>query len=145
MVKRAMGNKPAYRDIELLQKVPFHDLDPMHVVWHGNYFKYFDIARFDLFKAAGIDLYEYSFSKHISFPVSRSSIKHISPLRHHDEFICKAVVTEAEYKIAMDFEIRLKETGQLCTRGKSEQVAVAMPEMKLLYRIPEDITSSLLV
>ena len=23
----------------------FHDCDPMHVVWHGNYFKYFEIAR----------------------------------------------------------------------------------------------------
>ena len=23
----------------------FHDCDPMQVVWHGNYFKYFEIAR----------------------------------------------------------------------------------------------------
>ncbi len=140
-----MTGKPAYRSIEIIQKVPFHDLDPMHVVWHGNYFKYFDTARFELFKEAGIDLYEYSFSKGVSFPVSRSSIKHISPLKYHDAFICKAVVTEAEYKIAMDFEIRLKETGMITTRGKSEQVAVNVSEMKLQFRIPEDITSSLLV
>ncbi len=25
--------------------LPFHDLDPMRVVWHGNYMKYFEIAR----------------------------------------------------------------------------------------------------
>lgn len=145
MVKKIEKKKPTYRHFETLHKVPFHDLDPMHVMWHGNYFKYFDVTRFDLFKAAGIDLYDYSISKQISFPVSRSSIKHIAPLKFHDEFICQAVVTEAEYKIAINFEIRLKDTGQVCARGKSEQVAVRVPEMTLLYRIPEDITSSLLV
>lgn len=145
MVKKKEKKTAAYRQIETVHKVPFHDLDPMHVMWHGNYYKYFDITRFDLFKSAGIDLYEYSFSKQISFPVSRSSIKHIAPLKFHDEFVCKAVVTEAEYKVAINFEIKLKESGQICARGKSEQVAVRVPEMTLLYRMPEDITSSLLV
>ncbi len=145
MVTKNENKTPVYRHIETIHKVPFHDLDPMRVMWHGNYYKYFDIARFELFKAGGIDLYEYSFSKGVSFPVSRSSIKHIAPLKFHDEFICKAVATEAEYKIAINFEIRLKDTGQICARGKGEQVAVRVPEMTLLYRIPEDITSSLLV
>jgi len=145
MVKKNENKKPVYKHFETVNKVPFHDMDPMHVMWHGNYYKYFDVTRFDLFKAAGIDLYEYSFSKQVSFPVSRSSIKHIAPLKFHDEFICKATVTEAEYKIGINFEIRLKETGQVCARGKSEQVAVRVPEMTLLFRIPEDITSALLV
>ncbi|NDY72600.1 acyl-CoA thioesterase [Desulfobacter hydrogenophilus] len=145
MVKKNEHKKPVYKHFETEHKVPFHDMDPMHVMWHGNYYKYFDVTRFDLFKAAGVDLYEYSFSKQVSFPVSRSSIKHIAPLKFHDEFICKATVTEAEYKIGINFEIRLKETGQICARGKSEQVAVRVPEMTLLFRIPEDITSALLV
>lgn len=145
MVKKNKKEKPAYKHFETVHKVPFHDMDPMHVMWHGNYYKYFDVTRFDLFKSAGIDLYEYSFSKQVSFPVSRSSIKHIAPLKFHDEFICKATVTEAEYKIGMDFEIRRQDTGQICARGKSEQVAVRVPEMTLLFRIPEDITSALLV
>ncbi|MFH1152684.1 MAG: acyl-CoA thioesterase [Pseudomonadota bacterium] len=140
-----MSAAPVYKSIEILQRVPFHDLDPMHVVWHGNYFKYFDTARFELFKQAGVDLYEYSFSRMVSFPVSRSSIKHIAPLKYNDEFICRARVTEAEYKIVMEFEIRLRENGQICARGRSEQVAVAVPEMKLQYRIPEDITRALMV
>jgi acyl-CoA thioester hydrolase len=25
--------------------IPFHDVDMMGVVWHGNYFRYFEIAR----------------------------------------------------------------------------------------------------
>ena len=30
-------------EIEL--RPAFHDCDPMNVVWHGNYFKYLEIAR----------------------------------------------------------------------------------------------------
>lgn len=124
---------------EIKMKVAFHDLDPMQVVWHGNYMKYFDVARFGLFNQVGIDLYDYMVTKKYVFPVTRSSIKHIAPLKPFDEFICRATVTEAMYKIAMDFEIRLAEDGRLCTRGNSEQLAVRYPEMEMEFEVPKDI------
>jgi len=129
--------------LEVKLSIPFHDLDPMHVVWHGNYFKYFDIARFELFKQAGVDLYTYSMKHGIIFPVTRSSTKHIIPLRHDDEIICRATVTEAVNKIGIDFEIRLAENGKLCTRGRGEQLAVNLPKMELLLEIPHDVTAAL--
>lgn len=128
---------------EMKLRVPFHDLDPLQIVWHGNYLKYFDIVRFGLFKAAGVDLYRYSLKQQIIFPVTRFSVKHIVPLRFDDEFICKATVTEAVYKIAIDFEIRLPENGQVCTRGKSEQLSVKLPEMEMQFEIPAEITRAL--
>jgi acyl-CoA thioester hydrolase len=129
--------------IEVPMRVVFSDLDPMHVVWHGNYLKYFDAARFALFDAFGVDLYRYSIEKRIAFPVTRQSTKHILALRHNDAFVCRATVTEAEYKIAMGFEIRKADTQELCTRGNSEQVAVQVPEMELLFAVPEDIRTAL--
>ena len=57
------------KSIEVPLSVPFHDLDPMHLVWHGNYLKYFDVARFALFKDAGIDLYMYSVDHQYIFPI----------------------------------------------------------------------------
>ena len=128
---------------ETQMKVAFHDLDPMQVVWHGNYLKYFDVARFGLFADAGIDLYDYMINRHYVFPVTRSSIKHIAPLRPFDEFICRGTVVEAEYKIVMDFEIRLAEDDQLCARGNSEQVAVKYPEMEMKFEVPMDIRKAL--
>ncbi len=128
-------------DIKL--RVPFHDLDPLQIVWHGNYMKYFDQARFGLFKQAGLDLYRYFVDQRIVFPVTRFSSKHIVPLRYDDEFICKATVVEAVYKIGISFEIRLADSGLLCTRGASEQVAVTMPEMEMQFEIPRDITAAL--
>ena len=128
---------------EVKLRIPFHDLDPMHVVWHGNYLKYFDIARFALFRQMGVDLYDYSITHNIIFPVIRSSTKHIVPLRHGDDVRCNATVMEAEYKIVMNFEIRKAENGEICTRGRSEQVAVSLPEMEMLFEIPEDVRSAL--
>lgn len=128
---------------EFKRRVPFHDLDPLQIVWHGNYLKYFDIARFGLFKQAGLDLYQYFLTRQLIFPVTRSSAKHIVPLRYDDAFVCRATVTEAVYKIAMSFEIRLAENGQICTRGKSEQVAVKMPEMEMQFEVPGDVTAAL--
>ena len=132
---------PASFDVKM--KVAFHDLDPMQVVWHGNYLKYFDVARFRLFTEAGIDLYDYMMSKKYVFPVTRSAIKHIAPLRPFDDFICHAEVTEAEYKIAMNFEIRLMADDKLCARGNSEQLAVRWPEMEMEFEIPLDIRRAL--
>ena len=128
---------------EIKMKVAFHDLDPMQVVWHGNYLKYFDVARFGLFAEAGIDLYDYMVNHHYVFPVTRSSIKHIAPLKPFDEFICQATVTEALYKIGMAFEIRLITDGALCARGNSEQLAVRYPEMEMEFEIPQDIRIAL--
>ena len=131
------------KNYEVKLRVPFHDLDPLQIVWHGNYIKYFDMARFGLFKQAGLDLYEYFVNQQIVFPVTRFSSKHIVPLRYDDEFVCKATVVEAVYKIGISFEIRLTANGQLCTRGTSEQVAVKMPEMEMQFEIPSDITAAL--
>ena len=124
--------------IEINGRVPFHDLDPMMVVWHGNYLKYFDQARFAVFDAAGINLYGYMMDKQFVFPVTRTSTKYIQPLRANDTFICKVTVTEARNKIAMEFELR-RSDGALCARASSEQLAVRMPEMTLEFEIPADI------
>jgi acyl-CoA thioester hydrolase len=138
----AMTGRPL-PSIEIPMRVAFSDLDPMHVVWHGNYLKYFDAARFALFDSAGVDLYRYSIEKRIAFPVTRQSTKHIVALRHNDAFLCKARVTEAEYKIAMEFTIRRADDHELCARGSSEQVAVQVPEMELLFAVPDDIRMAL--
>ncbi len=124
-------------------QVPFHDLDPLQVVWHGNYLKYFDITRFALFSAAGVDLMAYQREKQIMFPITRTAVKHVYSLGPFDEFDCKATVAEAYYKITLNFEIRLASSGKLCARGSSDQVAVTLPEKELQFEIPEDIRTAL--
>ena len=127
---------------EVKLTVPFHDLDPLQMVWHGNYIKYFDIARSVLFNQAGIDLFNYFQSKNTLFPVTKTSTKYISSLRYLDAFTCRATVVEVQYKIVLEFQIRLSDNNQTCAKGRSEQVAVKYPEMEIMFEIPADIRNA---
>jgi acyl-CoA thioester hydrolase len=138
-----MIEKDACKSCEKKFVVPFHDLDPMQVMWHGNYLKYFDITRDALFNKLCVDLYQVYEDTQYIFPIIRTSIKHIFPLRFRDKFICRAVLKEVKYKITIAFEIRLIENNRLSAKGKSEQVAIKIPEMETMLRIPEDIRQSL--
>ena len=131
---------PSY---EVTLKVPFYDLDPMQIVWHGNYLKYFDIARSELYDHLGVDLFDYHDRTRYIFPIIRTSVKHIRPLKRGDEFLCRATVKEARTKIVVVFEIRLVKDGTLCARGSTEQVAVREPEMEMEFSIPEEISRAL--
>ena len=136
-----MSFHPVSHEIEL--SVPFHHLDPMQIVWHGNYFKYFDQARFALFDQVGIDLYQYFKEANCLFPIVKTATKHIIPLRYRDQFVCRATVAEAQAKIVIDFEIRRIPNGEVCTLARSEQVAVRHPEMEMEFQIPADVRRAL--
>ncbi|MCF8025981.1 MAG: acyl-CoA thioesterase [Desulfobacteraceae bacterium] len=138
-----MKNPDPDKTCERKFAVPFHDLDPMQVMWHGNYLKYFDITRDALFRKLGIDLYQaYKDTRYI-FPIIRTSIKHVSPLRFRDEFICRAVLKDVNYKITVAFEIRVAEDNRVSAKGQSEQAAVKTPEMETMLKIPEHIRKAL--
>lgn len=132
------------KSIEVKLSVPFFDLDPMQIVWHGNYLNYFEIARAALFEHYGVDLYSYYERHKLIFPIIRTSTKHIFPLRHRDEIIVRAVLVDARVKLIVDFEIRTAADGKVCARGRTEQVAVKVPEMETLFSIPEEIRLALI-
>lgn len=123
-------------------RVPFYDVDMLQIVWHGNYMKYFDAARQALFNKCGV-MMPRGGERHYIFPVIRTNIKYLHPLKFNDEFICTAAVKAAKVKLVIDFDIRLANEGQLCASGRSEHAAVRMPEMELQYRIPEEVERAL--
>jgi acyl-CoA thioester hydrolase len=131
------------RSFEVEGRVAFYELDPMRIVWHGNYFNYFEDARSALLAHYGIDLNEYFERSQCLFPIIRTSSKHIYPLRYGDEYICKATLVEVKTKLVIDFEIRLKKDGRICTRGRTEQVTVKAPEMEIIFNIPDEIRQAL--
>ena len=124
-------------------KVPYYDVDIMQIVWNGNYFKYFEVARQAFFKECGLDLLDYAKKTGYIFPVIRSMIKHIRPLRMNDDFVCTAILKEARIKIVLKFEIKLLSNGLVCAKGQSEQVALLLPEMEMAFLIPEEIRKAL--
>ena len=138
-----MMNSVEKKGCEVKLTVPFYDLDPLHMVWHGNYLKYFDVARTELFISSGLDLYDYFKKTNYLFPITKTSTKHIVSLGYRDEFTCNATCIEAQYKIVIDFKIRLMRNNQICAKGRSEQVAVKYPEREIMFEIPQDIRKAL--
>jgi len=124
-------------------RVPFYHIDMLQIVWNGHYLKYFEEARQAFFRERGVDLRQVVQDMDYVFPVIRTTVKHIYPLRLDDAFVCTATLREARVKIVLDFEIRLIENGVLCARGRSEQAALKVKEMEMLFKIPEDIRSAL--
>jgi len=132
-----------HRSLEVERTVAFYELDPMQVVWHGNYLKYFEDARSALLRKAGIDLHAYYLQNNCLFPIIKTATKYIYPLKYGDAFICKATVVECKAKLVVDFEIRLKTDGKLCVKGRTEQVAVKLPEMEMQFEVPAEIQKAL--
>ena len=123
--------------------VPFCDVDAMQIVWHGNYLKYFDLARDRLYCDAGLDLYRVAVESGVIFPITRTQTKHVRPLRFRDEVLCTATLVEAKCRLVVDFEIHLAVDGSLCTRGRTEQAAVRFSDGSLELRLPDAIRRAL--
>ena len=130
------------KSFEVKIRIPFFDLDPMQIVWHANYLNYFEVARAALFESNGIDLYNFFETQQLIFPIIKTATKHILPLRHRDEIICKATLIDARVKIIVDFEIRFADSGKVCARGRTEQVTVKVPEMETVFKVPEEIRTA---
>ncbi len=123
--------------------VPFFDADPMHVVWHGNYLKYFELARDRLLRDAGIDLYGTFQQTGYIYPITRTQTKHIRPLRVRDEVECKAILVEFECRLVFDFELRNVATGMICVKGRTEQAAVRTSDWSMELRLPDYLRRAL--
>ncbi len=113
----------------------FHDCDPMQVVWHGNYFKYLEIARCALLQRHDYDYPQMEASGFL-WPVVDARIKYIRPLRYGQRLRVHVELTEWENRLRFDYVIRDAATGQVLTRAHTLQVAVEAASGEMLYVCP---------
>ena len=118
--------------------IEFFDLDPIQVVWHGNYINYFEIARRALLEKIG---YNYSIIKDTGFifPVIEVSAKYLNSLRLGDRAKIKAILVEYENRLKIRYEIRNAKTGILTTKGTSVQMAVNYKTGESCFVCPEGL------
>jgi len=118
--KENNGPYNIYAEAEIT--VEFFDLDPLRIVWHGNYIKYFEIGRRALFEKIGFS-YDEMEEAGVSFPIIEFSVKYLGSLRLRDRARVKAILMEYENRLMIRYEIRNAQTGQLTTKGSSTQMA----------------------
>lgn len=138
---RSMREKAPANAIAVELEAPFHDLDPLFVVWHGWYYKYFEIARTALFRAHEIDVTD-MMPLHLGFYVIETRAKHLRPLRYGEKFKVAAWFTECESRVGVAYEITSALEGHRIARGKTVLVTTQRhtngPEVDtMLFETPE--------
>jgi acyl-CoA thioester hydrolase len=103
--------------------IPFHDLDPVNIVWHGNYAKYFEHARCELLEQFNYNYDEMRKSGYI-WPIIDLHVRYIKPLHFKQRIKVQATLKEWEYRLKIDYLISDVETGVRLAKGSSIQVAV---------------------
>lgn len=116
--------------------IQFYDVDPMNVVWHGNYPRFFEAAR-----SALLDLLSYNYpdmeKSGYLWPIVDLHIKYIRPLTLLQKILVEATLVEYENRLIIEYCIRDESTGQLLTKGKSTQVALNAQTHELQFETPE--------
>ncbi|MDR0502311.1 MAG: acyl-CoA thioesterase [Treponema sp.] len=135
-MKKNQDNGPynIYAETEI--SVEFYDLDPMRIVWHGNYINYFETGRRSLLAKIKYDYYEMEESG-FAFPVIEISAKYLDSLKFKDRAVVKAILVEYENRLRIRYEIRNAATGRITTKGVSTQMAIDMRKMESCFLCPQ--------
>lgn len=129
-----MLNDPRFStEVELT--VPFHDVDAMGVVWHGNYFRYFEVAREALLATFNYGYREMKASGYL-WPVVDTRVKYRSALTFEQHIRVRATLEEVENRLRIAYQIFDARSGQRTTTGYTIQVAVAEGEQTLSFVSP---------
>jgi len=121
--------------LEVALSPAFHDCDAMQVVWHGNYFKYFEIARCALLQRHDYDYPQMRDSGYL-WPVVDARVKYIRPLLYGQALRVRATITEWENRLKIAYEILDADSGVTLTRAHTIQVAVDAATNEMRYLCP---------
>lgn len=113
----------------------FYDLDPMNIVWHGNYPRFFELARTALLKKIGYGYNDMIVSGY-AWPVIDMHIRYYRPLRLGRWIDISASITEWENRLKIEYLARDVENGQKTTKGHTIQVAVDIKTEAMLWQTP---------
>ena len=117
-------------------EVPFFDVDPMRVVWHGHYVKYFEVARCALLRRIDYDYPQMQESGYL-WPVVEIHLRYARPARYGQRVTAQARLLEYENRLKIGYVISDRATGERLTKGWSLQVAVDATTQELQFVSPQ--------
>lgn len=124
---------------DTLIKAQFYDLDPLQVVWHGNYVRFLEQARCVLLDRIGFNYPEMGRSGYV-WPIVDLRIKYVRPIRFGQEVVVTATLSEYENRLKIDYRIRDLATGETLTKAHTIQVAVDAATGELCLESPAALT-----
>ena len=116
-------------------EIPFHDCDPMNVVWHGNYPRYFEVARCQLLRLFNYDYLDMQASGYM-WPIVDMRLKYADSAKFTQMITVTATLVEYENRIKINYLITDKNSGAKLTKGYTIQAAVSMDTTELQFESP---------
>lgn len=117
--------------------VRFNEADPLGIVWHGHYLRYFEDGREAFGKQYGISYLD--FYRHgLAVPIVSVHCDYKKPLRYGD-----SVVVETTYnhtpaaKLNFSYRMYESEGGHVVAVGSSIQVFVDLKTFQLQLTVPD--------
>ena len=132
-----MRNKaaPSRWSAEVEMQVQFFDLDPMQIVWHGNYVKYLEVARCALLDSINYNYVEMKASG-FSWPVIDMQLRYVGSATFGQRLKLRAEIVEWENRLKIDYLITDALTGKRLNRASTTQVAVDIASGEMCFVSP---------
>ncbi|TDQ28855.1 acyl-CoA thioesterase [Tenacibaculum caenipelagi] len=106
-------------------RVRFNETDPLGIVWHGNYIKYFEDGREAFGRKYNITYLDVNSYGYVT-PIVKSECEHKLPLKYGEKAIVEVTyINTAAAKMIFQYEIK-NEKGQVVCIGETTQVFVDM-------------------
>jgi acyl-CoA thioester hydrolase len=130
-----MNSRGALLSTHINIEIPFHDCDPMNIVWHGNYARYLEVARCELLRLFDYDYIQMKESGY-AWPIVEMKTKYVSPAMFTQKIRVDAYLKEYETRLRIDYVISDSESGKKLTKATTVQVAVDIDTHSLQYVSP---------
>lgn len=114
----------------------FYDLDPLNIVWHGNYPKYLELGRCALMDKIGYGYTEMASSGFV-WPFIDYRMRYARPMRLSTPVRITAGLVEWESMMRIVYAIEELSSGERVMRASSSQVAVSIDTNEMQWESPQ--------
>jgi acyl-CoA thioester hydrolase len=116
-----MKGKTSLTSIKEIE-VRFSELDPLNVVWHGNYIKYFEDGREDFGNKHGISYCDIR-NAGVMAPIVSVNCNYKRFVKYGDTLLIETVfINNPAAKIMLEYTIRRKSDNEIVAEGSTIQV-----------------------
>lgn len=122
-------------------RIPFHDCDPLFVVWHGRYFQYLEASLHALLRSRKLDIPDLMEQGHRMY-VTDVRCRYLCPLTYGEIVKVTAWFTQYSPLLKVVYDVFNVTKGRKSARS-SATVAVTDAQGNLLTEIPDAIASRL--
>jgi acyl-CoA thioester hydrolase len=117
--------------------VRFNEADPLGIVWHGHYVRYFEDGREAFGKKFGISYLDF-YKNGLAVPIVSVNCDYKKPLKYGDSVIVETTYLDTPAaKLKFDYQIYESKTKELVAVGSTMQVFVDAKTFQLQLTMPE--------